>query len=173
MRSFKAVLAPALCVVLAAGPIESATTAVSMSLSSFCVMAVTSNLVSLIVSNPGTPGKVPDNPVNGSTYLQYSSTVASGVSRRITAAWSTGNSAPTGCFLLLTAAPGSGQGSSAGQITVSATAQNILTGIKGCATGTSATSGVQLSYLLSIAAMTSLVANENKTAVITFTLTDS
>ena len=36
-----------------------------------------------------------------------------------------------------------------------------------------ATSGVQLSYLLSIAAMTSLVANENKTAVITFTLTDS
>jgi len=111
--------------------------------------------------------------VNGSTYLQYSSTVASGVSRRITAAWSTGNSAPTGCFLLLTAAPGSGQGSSAGQITVSATAQNILTGIKGCATGTSATSGVQLSYLLSIAAMTSLVANENKTAVITFTLTDS
>jgi len=62
MRSFKAVLAPALCVVLAAGPIESATTAVSMSLSSFCVMAVTSNLVSLIVSNPGTPGKVPTTP---------------------------------------------------------------------------------------------------------------
>jgi hypothetical protein len=67
----------------------------------------------------------------------------------------------------------SGKGTSAGQITVSTTAQNLVTGIGGCATGTTSTSGAQLTYTLTIGTMTSLVANESKIATITLTLTDS
>jgi len=175
-RAFKAVLIGALCAFLLTGQIRSATTvtsAVSVSIASFCLMAVTSSSVSLAIANPATPGAVPANPTSTGTYAQYSSTVASGVTRRITAAWATGNSAPTGCELRLTATPGSGQGSSAGQIVVSTTARNIVTGIGGCATGTGATNGAQLAYTLNIVTMTSLVANESKSASITLTMTDS
>ena len=173
LRAFVAI---SLSAFLLPGRIRSATTvtsAVSVSIASFCLMAVTSSSVSLTIANPATPGGVPADATSTNTYAQYSSTVASGVTRRITAAWATGNSAPTGCELRLTATPGSGQGSSAGQILVSTTAQNIVTGIGGCATGTGGTSGAQLAYALNITTMTSLVANESKTATITLTLTDS
>jgi hypothetical protein len=165
-----------LCAFLLAGQIRSATTvtsAVSVSFASFCLMAVTSSSVALTISNPATPGSVPSNATSAGSYAQYSSTVASGVTRRITAAWAFGNAAPAGCELKLRATPASGQGSSAGQITVSSTAQNIVTGIGGCATGTGATNGAQLGYTLNIVTMTSLVANESKSASITLTLTDS
>jgi hypothetical protein len=75
--------------------------------------------------------------------------------------------------LRLQATPGSGQGSSAGQIVVSTTAQNIVTGIGGCATGTGATSGAQLAFTLFINAMTSLVAGQSTSATLTLTMTDS
>jgi hypothetical protein len=172
----KVVLIGALCAFILAGQIRSATTAstaVSVTLASFCLVAVTASSVNLTIANPATPGGTPSNVTSTSTYAQYSSTVASGVTRRITAAWATGNSAPTGCELRLTATPGTGQGTSAGQILLSTTAQNIITSIGGCATGTGATSGAQLAYALNIITMTSLVANENKSATITFTLTDS
>ena len=175
-RALKAVLIGALCAFILAGQIRSATTAntaVSVSIASFCLVAVTSSSVNLTIANPATPGAVPFNATSTSTYAQYSSTVASGVTRRITAAWATGNSAPTGCELQLTATPGSGQGTSAGQILVSTTAQNLVTGIGGCATGIGATNGAQLAYTLNINTMTSLVANESKSATIIFTLTDS
>jgi len=165
-----------LCALLLPGPVRSATTAstaVSVALSSFCLMAVTSSSITLTISNPATPGLSPSNAANNTTYAQYSSTVASGVTRRITAAWATGNSAPTGCALTLTATPGSGQGSSAGTKTLSTTAQDIVTGVGGCATGTGATNGAQLAYSLNILTMTSLVANESKSASITLTMTDS
>ena len=173
---FRAVLAGGLCALLLTGPTWSATTAtsaISVSIASFCVIAVTSSSVSLAVSNPATPGSVPADATSSSTYAQYSSTVAAGVTRRITAAWASGNGAPTGCELRLQAVPGTGKGTTAGQIILSSTAQNIVTGIGGCATGTGATSGAQLSYLLHILTMTSLKANESKSASITLTLTDS
>ena len=166
-----------MCVFILAGLVRSATTAnsaVSVSMGSFCLVGVTSSSVNLTISNPATPGGVPNNATNASTYAQYSSVVASGVTRRITAQWATGNSAPTGCELRLQASPAGGvQGTSAGQIVVSTTAQNIVTGIGGCATGTGATSGALFSFTLVINTMTSLVANEIKTATITLTLTDS
>jgi len=175
-KPLKIVLIGVLCVFILAGQIRSATTvtsAVSVSIASFCLMAVTSSSVNLTISNPGTPGNIPANATSTNTYAQYSSTVASGVTRRITAAWATGNSAPTGCDLRLTATPGSGQGTSAGQKVLSTSAQNIVTGIGGCATGTGGTSGAQLAYTLNINTMTSLVANEIKSASITLTMTDS
>lgn len=174
MKILKALAAASLCLFVLAGHMSSGTTAtVNMSLSAFCVMAITSSAVSLSVVNPAAPGAVPDNPTSSSTYAQYSSVVASGTTRRITAAWATGNSAPSGCSLKLTATPGSGQGSSAGQITLSTTAQNIVTGIGGCATGTGSTNGAQLGYVLTINSVFSLIAAESKSATITFTLTDS
>ena len=135
-------------------------------------MAVTSSSVSLTIVNPVTPGNQPANPTSTSTYAQYSSTVASGVTRRITAARGA-ITPPTGCELRLTATPVSGQGTSAGQIVLSIIAQNIVTGIGGCATGTGATNGANLAYTLQINTMTSLVANQNRSATITLTMTDS
>lgn len=136
-------------------------------------MAVTSSSVSLTIVNPVTPGNQPANPTSTSTYAQYSSTVASGVTRRITAARGVIITPPTGCDLRLTATPVSGQGTSAGQIVLSIIAQNIVTGIGGCATGTGATNGAQLAYTLNINTMTSLVASQNRSATITLTMTDS
>ena len=95
------------------------------------------------------------------------------MTRRITAAWAAGNAAPSGCTLTLLATPASGMGSSAGTITVSSTAQNIVTGIGGCATGTGGTSGAQMAYTLAVTAMTSLVASQSTAATITLTMTDS
>jgi hypothetical protein len=129
--------------------------------------------VTLTIANPAVAGGIPADATSTATYAQYSSTVASGVTRRITAAWATGNAAPAGCALRLQATPAGGQGSSAGQIVISITAQNIVTGIGGCSTGTGPTSGAQLGYSLVINSMTALIANENKAATITLTLTDS
>jgi len=175
-RNARPALIGVLCVLLLAGQIPAATTvtsAVSVSIASFCLMAVTSSSVSLAIVNPAVAGSVPADATSSGTYAQYSSTVAAGVTRRITAAWAVGNSAPTGCDLRLTATPPTGKGSSAGQIILSTTAQNIVTSIGGCATGTGGADGAQLAYTLKINTMTSLVANESKSATITLTLTDS
>ena len=56
---------------------------------------------------------------------------------------------------------------------MSATAQNVVTGIGSCATGITGTSGAQLTYVLSINSLTSLVAADNHTVTITITLTDN
>jgi len=175
-RNARPVLITFLCAFPLAAPIHSATTvtsAVSVSIASFCVMAVTSSSVSLTILNPAVAGSIPADATSSTTYAQYSSTVAAGVTRRITAAWAIGNSAPVGCDLRLTATPPTGKGSSAGEIILSTTAQNIVTGIGGCATGTGSGNGAQLGYKLKINTMTSLVANESKSATITLTLTDS
>jgi hypothetical protein len=56
---------------------------------------------------------------------------------------------------------------------MSSTAQNVVTGIGSCATGTTGTSGAQLAYVLSINTLTSLLAGDNHTVTITITLTDN
>jgi hypothetical protein len=108
-----------------------------------------------------------------SKILQYTSLVAAGTTRNVTAAWGGADSAPAGTALLLeaTSVPG-GCGTAAGQITVSDIAQNIITGIGSCATGTGA-SGAQLQYDLDITAVGSLVVGDSSTVTITFTLTDA
>ncbi len=172
----KLALAGSLAVAFLAGPILSSTvhtSAVSVSLASFCLLNVTSSAVSLTIANPATPGAVPSDATNESTYAQYSSTVAPSVTRRVTAAWAVGNSAPAGCALKLLATPPSGMGATGGQITVSDTAQNVITGIGGCATGTGGSQGAKLGYSLSVTSMTTLVAGESKNATITLTMTDS
>jgi len=178
MKRLTIFLAGAACVFDLILPLRGQTTgneALSITLSAFCLMGVSGNPSTLTVAVPAQGGQTPANPSDSGTYLRYTSTVASGVTRKITAAWGGTDAAPAGSSLKLTADPsgGANQGASAGQITLSSTAQNIVTGIGGCATGTGATNGARLTYALSINDVTSLVASQNKAATITFTLTDS
>jgi hypothetical protein len=150
-----------------------ATQTVTMQIASISVLATTGNPATLAVSAPGTAGAIPANPTDSTTYARYTSTVAAGVTRRLQANWGASDAGPAGCTLLLTATPGSGQGTGAPQITMSSTAQNIVTAIGSCATGTAVGNGALLAYTLSINSMTALVAGDNHTVTITITLTDN
>lgn len=152
-----------------------ATQTVTMSVNAIGVLAVTGNPSTLTVSAPTIGGDTPSNPSSNTTYAQYTSTVGSSGTRKITAAWGGSDAAPAGCSLKLAAAPsgGTNQGSTAGQITLSSTAQDLITTIRSCATGTAATNGAQLTYVLSVDTVTALVAGESKSATVTLTLTDA
>jgi hypothetical protein len=162
MKIFKAVLAVSLGLGLVGLMFASATATqtVTMSVNAIGVLAVTGNPSTLSVSAPTVGGDTPSNPSSNTTYAQYTSTVGSTGTRKITAAWGGTDAAPAGCSLKLAAAPagGTNQGSTAGQITLSSTAQDLITAIKSCATGTAATNGAQLTYVLSVNSVTSLVA---------------
>jgi hypothetical protein len=178
MKTWKALLAG---IAVAAGvtglayAAATATQTVTMQIASISVLAMTGNPATLAVSAPAQGGATPANPSSNTTYAQYTSTVATGVTRRLQANWGTTDAAPAGCTLLLTATPAAlpNQGSTAGQITMSSTAANIVTAIGSCATGTGATNGAQMAYVLSINTMTSLVAGDNHTVTVTITLTDN
>jgi hypothetical protein len=178
MKTWKTLLAGIAIAAAVSGLAYAAATAtqtVTMQIASISVLAMTGNPATLAVSAPAQGGATPANPSSNATYAQYTSTVATGVTRRLQANWGTTDAAPAGCSLLLTATPAAlpNQGSTAGQITMSSTATNIVTGIGSCATGTGATNGAQMAYVLSINTMTSLVAGDNHTVTITITLTDS
>ena len=127
--------------------------------------------ITLTTNPPANGGEAPLGDSDASKLLQYTSLVASGVSRRISAQWGATDAAPAGTSLLLeaTSAPG---GASAGQITLSSTAQDLITGIGSIATGTGA-NGAALTYTFSIDNVSSLVVGANETVTITFTLTDA
>jgi hypothetical protein len=152
-----------------------ATQTVTMQVAAISVLGTTGNPAALVVSAPAVGGDTPANPTSNTTYAQYTSTVATGVTRRLTANWGGADAAPAGCSLLLTATPAAlpNQGSTAGQITMSSTATNVVTGIGSCATGTGPTNGAQLTYVLAINSVTALVAGDNHTVTITLTLTDN
>ena len=137
-------------------------------------LAVAGGNITLTVLAPATGGQAPANPTNSTCYLQYTSSLATGQTRTVTAAWGGADAAPAGCSLLLQASPtGGAEGSTAGQKTISSIAQIMITGISRCATGTGATDGANLAYTLSIDTFTSLVAGESQSATLTFTLTDA
>jgi hypothetical protein len=152
---------------------DTATQTVTMRVSEICVIDVTGNPSVLVIVPPSDGGDTPANPSDSSTYAQYTSVVASGKTRSITAQWAAGDAAPSGCELQLQAQPAGGnQGTSAGTITLSSTPQNIVTGIGSCATGRGSTQGARLTYTLVINDVESLVAGEEKTVTVTLTLTD-
>lgn len=178
MKTFKAILVGVACGLGFVGLMFASSTAnqtVSMQVNAICVLGVTGNPSTLTVSAPATGGDTPSNPSSNTTYAQYTSTVGAATNRKLTAAWGASDAAPAGCSLKLTATPsgGTNEGSSAGQIAMSATAQDVITTIKSCATGTGGSNGAQLIYLLSVDTVTSLVAAESTSATITLTLTDA
>jgi hypothetical protein len=159
-----------------AGLAFSATTqSVTVQINAFCIIAVTGNPTALIVSAPAQGGATSANPTDNTTYALYTSSIPTGTTRRIQANWGLTDAAPAGCSLLLTATPANlpNQGTSAGQISITSTATNIVTGIGCCATGTGSSNGAQMTYVLSINSMTALVANDNHSIMISLTLTDS
>ena len=178
MKTLKAVLTGVIGALGIAGFMFAAATStqtVTMQVNAICVLAVTGNPSTLTVSAPTTGGQTPSNPSSNTTYAQYTSTVGASQTRKITAKWEAGDAAPAGCSLKLTATPsgGTNQGATAGQITMSSTAQDVVTTIGSCATGTSGSNGAQLTYTLSVDTVTSLVASESKSATVTLTLTDA
>jgi hypothetical protein len=178
MKLFKQAILGAVLAVLAVGLAGAAATtshSVQMQIGEICLLGVTGAPSALVIAPPASGGQTPANAADNSTYLLYTSTVAAGKTRAITAAWGASDAAPAGCSLKLTATPGAGvnQGASAGQITLAATARNIVTTIKSCATGNAAGNGARLAYLLSVDDVTALVASESKTVTVTFTLTDA
>jgi hypothetical protein len=151
------------------------TSAVAITINSIAALKISGGNISLIIQAPVAGGQTPLDATDNTCYLQYTSAAPTGQSRQITAAWGGSDAAPAGCSLKLQATPsgGAGEGSGAGEITVSSTAQNVITGITRCATGTGSTNGAQLTYTLLVVTTTSLVAGESRSATIAFTLTDA
>ncbi len=79
------------------------TQTVIMQIGTISALATTGNPATLAVSAPAQGGATPANPTTNTTYAQYTSTVASGVTRRLQANWGASDAAPAGCSLLLTA----------------------------------------------------------------------
>jgi len=131
--------------------------------------------VTLTIQAPGIAGQPPQNAVDSNCYLQYTSSLQTGQSRQVAASWLPLDSAPSGCSLNLQAFPTarSGEGTSAGQITVSSTAQIIIAGITRCATGMGATDGALLAYTLTVVAATNLIAGQVASSTIVLTISDA
>ena len=134
--------------------------------------------ISMTIVAPAAAGEVPADVIDDSAYAQYTSVVPASNTRKITAQLS--EAVLTGCFLKLEATVGSGvnEGTSDGQkILSNITAYEIITGIGSCATGTSITEGseegAKLTYTLTVDDVTALIANEEKSLTVTFTLTAS
>ena len=129
--------------------------------------------ITLSTSAPTNGGEDPTGSTDATKLLQYTSLVASGTTRNITAAWGAGDSAPAGTSLKLqaTSVPAS-CGTAGAQVTLSNSGQNIITAIGSCATGTGA-NGAELTYTFSIDTVSSLNVGDSETVTITFTLTDA
>ena len=128
--------------------------------------------ITLTTNTPAAGGDTPLGDSDATKLLQYTSLVASGLTRSISVQWDVADAAPTGTSLKVeaTSVPAS-CGTAAGLVTISSTAQDIITGIGSCATGTGA-SGAALTYTFSIDTVSSLVVGDNKTVTLTYTLTD-
>jgi len=152
-----------------------ATQTVQMNVNDICVIDVTGNPGALTIVAPGTGGQIPPDDSDNSTYAQYTSVVPGSTTRTVTAAWGGSDAAPSGTSLLLeVTAVTAGCGSRAvGGITMTALAQNIITAIPSCATGTGGTDGGQLTYTLQVDDVFQLDASDDQTVTVTLTLTDA
>ena len=129
--------------------------------------------ITLTTTPPGAGGADVTGDSDTSKLLQYTSLVATGVTRNITVQWGGTDAAPAGTSLLVeaTSVP-AGCGVAAPQVTLSSVAQNLVTTIGSCATGTGA-SGAQVTFTFSVDDIPSLVVGDNKTVTVTYTLTDA
>jgi hypothetical protein len=115
---------------------------------------------------------------NNTLWVNYSSIVASGKARTISAAITSGT-VPTGLTLKVTAGSyaGSGKGthgSATSQVTLSGTGQSVITAIGSSYTGNGASSGHNLTYsldLLNADSYTNLV-QANTPITVTYTIND-
>jgi hypothetical protein len=153
---------------------DSATHNVVVQIQNVCKINLNStSTITLTTVAPAVGG----NPVTGqsdsSKLLQYTSAAPSGQTRRITAAWGASDSAPAGTALRLqVTSVTSGCGTAGAQITLSSTAQNLVTAIGSCATGTGV-NGAALTYAFAITNINNLRVGSSSTVTVTFTFTDA
>lgn len=123
----------------------------------------------------GFPVTVPSD--NSTKWLNFTSAVAVGGSRKVTAQVTSGT-IPNGLRLKLSLSSytGTGAGSLGSPVTsiyLSAAAQNIITGIGGAYTGNGSNNGYNLTYGLEINNYSQLRYNASGTLTITYTLMDN
>jgi len=153
---------------------DTATQTVQMNVNDICVIDVTGNPGALVVAAPTTGGQTPPDDIDNTTYAQYTSVVAGSTTRNVTAAWGGTDAAPVGCSLGLQVTNlTAGCGTQEGEIEMSALAQNIITDVGSCATGTGGTDGGQLTYTLHIDDVSQLDADDDQSVTVTLTLTDA
>jgi len=135
------------------------------------------NLIYLTLLKPTEAGSSAQDVTNNSKWLNYSCCLKSGDSDRyITVAIGSGT-VPDGLKLTVTASSYTGSGggttgTAAGTITLSATAQTLISGIRGAYTGTGANNGHQLTYKLEITDYSKLDFDNSTTIQIDFTIVD-
>ena len=150
---------------------------VTMQVNDVALLGLIGGNITLTIGAPGTPGLPPGDATDSTCRLQYTALVPSGESRSITVQWASGDAAPAGTQLSVTATPaglGSGatEGGSAGSVIITDSAQPVVTGIGSCYTGTGGTDGAQLAYLLDVTNGSLLETGDTHTATVTYTLTD-
>jgi len=119
---------------------------------------------------------------NNTLWMNYSSIIGSTTepSRDVTVAITTGT-VPGGMTLKVVAANDAGNGAGnvgtpTSEVTLSSTAQNIVTGVKSCYTGDGTNNGHQLTYTLSLTAPANygdLDFDDATTLTVTYTLSDN
>jgi len=152
----------------------------TLTVNAIILLRVNGAAPTLTVVAPATAGDAPPSVDNSASpcQLQYTSTVTvpATPARRITAAWGAADSAPAGCSLKLRVTGISGGEGSTGspgpEITVSSSAQDIVTAIGSCYTGTGSGNGANYYYTLSVDNPANLVGGETRTVRLTFTFTD-
>ena len=136
---------------------------------------VNAGLVTLTTVAPGTGGAPVTGESDTSKWLQYTSLVAFGETRTITAELDASPTV-TGILLqLVSAAPAGGaeEGTEQAAITLTVVAQVIINAITSCATGTGGAEGANLTYTLIIDNVALLLVGQSDTVNVTFTLTDA
>jgi hypothetical protein len=153
---------------------STATFGVAIDVREVAEIAVTGNVTApLTLDNPAVGGQEVSPATDSTTYLQYTSSVATGLHRTIQGALL----APLAAGLTLelqvqTPVGGIGTpGTSLGWQALSATNTDLLNGIGTCATGTGATDGARLQYRLSVNDYSQLTTDSSMPTV-TFTLTE-
>jgi hypothetical protein len=154
---------------------DTASHSVTMTVNEIALIGLNSTAtITLEMGTSTSTGEAPQDVTDNGKLLQYTSLVPDGATRSIVAAWGAAtDAAPAGTSLKLqsTSVPAN-CGTAASQITVSATAQSIITNIGSCATGVGV-NGAEITYTLSVDDFTQLAASESKTVTITYTLTDA
>ncbi|MBN1410945.1 MAG: hypothetical protein JW969_08870 [Spirochaetales bacterium] len=130
--------------------------------------------------NAATPGLQPTAATpDTSQYLHYTSLVDTATSHHITVTGS-GENAPTGTTLSVTAAIGSAgggdQGTTGGKILIADdsgfTGGDLITSIGTCYTGTGGTDGANLTYEFEVDDPATIVTDAGKDVVVTYTMVD-
>ncbi len=136
--------------------------------------------ITLDVSPPteaGDPAIIDAKGTNSSKWLNYTSALSTGATNRSVSVQITNGTIPAGLQMKVQAAAYSGSGAgthgnASGQITLSTTAQTIISGIGRCYTGDGDSNGHRLTYTLGIADYTNLSSTTGATIEVTYTISE-